>query len=158
MNSASRPTRLLLLIGALAAVVLLSAAGGATAARLITGKDVKDGSLTGKDIKDGSVKKADLAGPIKRTLDAATVSDVHQVSIQSGVTASSDYYGSTFASVPCGDGEVAISGGYDLPTSSTEVAVFRNRPSADGTAWEVALRSTSSTFVGTFYALCATVG
>lgn len=46
----------LAIVGAMA----LFSAGSAYAATLITGKDVKDGSLTGKDIKDGSVGLADL--------------------------------------------------------------------------------------------------
>jgi hypothetical protein len=37
-------------------------AGTATAASLITGKDVKNGSLTGADIKDGSVAGKDIKG------------------------------------------------------------------------------------------------
>ncbi len=42
--------------GALVATMLLvSAVSGATAATLITGRDVKDGSLTGRDIRDGTL-------------------------------------------------------------------------------------------------------
>jgi hypothetical protein len=37
------------------AIVLVLAVGGATAAKLITGKDIADHSITGKDIKKGSV-------------------------------------------------------------------------------------------------------
>lgn len=47
------------LIACLALFVSLS--GTATAITLITGKNVKDGSLTGKDVKDGSLTKGDLA-------------------------------------------------------------------------------------------------
>ena len=43
------------------AVVLL-AAGTATAAKLITGKDIKDHSITGKDIKKGSLPLSVLKG------------------------------------------------------------------------------------------------
>jgi hypothetical protein len=50
-------------IGFIAAVVavMLSSAGSATAAALITGKEVKDESLTGLDVKDHTIKRADLA-------------------------------------------------------------------------------------------------
>lgn len=46
---------------ALTVVIALSAAAGATGASLITGAQVKDGSLTGKDIRNRSIKRADLA-------------------------------------------------------------------------------------------------
>lgn len=42
-------------------VALVSAGGGAVAARLITGKDIKDGTVTGADVKDASLKYVDLA-------------------------------------------------------------------------------------------------
>jgi hypothetical protein len=45
----------------LATAILLSGAMTATAATLITGRQVKDGSLTGKDLKNGSVTRSDLA-------------------------------------------------------------------------------------------------
>lgn len=48
------------MIIAIAAVVLASV-GSATAASLITGKNVRDDSLSGADIRDGSLTRADLA-------------------------------------------------------------------------------------------------
>ncbi|GAA2115748.1 hypothetical protein [Nocardioides bigeumensis] len=44
----------------LAGAMLVSSAATATAAALITGKDVKDGSLTGKDVRDGRLSGADV--------------------------------------------------------------------------------------------------
>lgn len=41
--------------------VVLASVGSATAASLITGARVSDGSLTGADIRDGSIARADLA-------------------------------------------------------------------------------------------------
>jgi hypothetical protein len=43
-----------------ALVVLVACASGATAASLITGQDVKNGSLTSKDVRDGSLRAGDL--------------------------------------------------------------------------------------------------
>src|SRR3954451_17378322 len=40
--------------------MFLALAGGATAAVLITGKDVKDGSLTGADVKNHSLVRKDF--------------------------------------------------------------------------------------------------
>jgi hypothetical protein len=47
---------------------MISGAVTAGAAKLITGRDIKDGSLTGTDIKKGSVPKADLKGDVQNTL------------------------------------------------------------------------------------------
>jgi hypothetical protein len=43
------------------AVALIVGTTSATAATLVTGKQVKDGSLTGADVKNGSLRKADLS-------------------------------------------------------------------------------------------------
>ena len=51
-----------------AAAVLVLAAATATAATLITGADVKNGSLTGDDIKDGSLTRSDMGGGVKNSL------------------------------------------------------------------------------------------
>lgn len=48
------------MVAAGAAVALLSTAAGATAATLITGADVKNGSLTGADIKNSSLTGTDI--------------------------------------------------------------------------------------------------
>jgi hypothetical protein len=45
---------------AIAAIVLICGATTAGAAKLITGSDVKDGSLTGKDVKNGSLTGKDV--------------------------------------------------------------------------------------------------
>lgn len=53
----------------IAALVCVLALGGtATAAKLITGKSVKNGSLTGKDIKNRSVKAKDISKGAKSAL------------------------------------------------------------------------------------------
>jgi hypothetical protein len=54
-------------ITACATTALLVGAGTATASKLITGNDVKDGSLTTADIRDGSLRSKDiLNGHVKR--------------------------------------------------------------------------------------------
>jgi hypothetical protein len=52
---------------AVVAVLALAVMGGATAtaAKLLTGKDVRNGSLTGADVKDGSIKSRDLAPSLR---------------------------------------------------------------------------------------------
>ena len=61
-----RGTRLVLLA---AAVLVLSSAAGAGAASLITGRQIKDGTVTGRDIRDHSLRPKDAkAGVIRRGL------------------------------------------------------------------------------------------
>jgi hypothetical protein len=54
------------------AVVLLSVVGSATAAPLITGQQIKDGSITGIDVKDGSLSRADLRAQSRTSVVAAS--------------------------------------------------------------------------------------
>ena len=49
-------------VAAAAAAMILVGAGSAEGARLLTGKDVRNGSLTGTDVKDGSLSGADVRG------------------------------------------------------------------------------------------------
>ena len=51
-----------------AAALLVLGAATATAAALITGADVKNGSLTGADIQDGSLTRSDMQGGVKNSL------------------------------------------------------------------------------------------
>lgn len=44
-----------------AVAIVLASVGSATAASLITGAQIRDGSLSGADIRDGSIAKTDLA-------------------------------------------------------------------------------------------------
>ncbi len=44
----------------IAAVLLVAFAGGASAAKLITGKQIKDGTVTGADVKAGSLRGSDV--------------------------------------------------------------------------------------------------
>lgn len=45
--------------------ICLAMVGTATAAKVITGKQVKNNSLTGKDVKDGSLSGADFKGSVE---------------------------------------------------------------------------------------------
>lgn len=50
------------------AIILVCGAASASAAKLITGGDVKNGSLTGKDVKNGSLAKADLKAAVESSI------------------------------------------------------------------------------------------
>lgn len=68
------------------AVVVVSIAGSASAAKLITGKQIKNGSiasidvrnanLTGVDVKDGSLTRADLRAASRTSVVSAPGSDI----------------------------------------------------------------------------------
>jgi hypothetical protein len=51
------------LVGAVIGLLLVGGAG-ATAAKLVTGKQVKDGSITGKDVKNKSLTPRDFKGSV----------------------------------------------------------------------------------------------
>ena len=55
-------------LAAVVVTVLVCGAATAGAAKLITGADVKDGSLTGKDIKNGSLAIGDLNGDVQKAI------------------------------------------------------------------------------------------
>jgi hypothetical protein len=57
MRRHARPLTIVILS---VAVLFVGLAGTATAARLITGKDIKNATVTTKDLKNGTVKAADL--------------------------------------------------------------------------------------------------
>lgn len=49
-------------------LLVIATAGGAAAAKMITGKDVKNSSLTGKDLKNGSLGTVELSSSAKAAL------------------------------------------------------------------------------------------
>lgn len=69
MQGSSR-TALAVVVAALALIV--SAGAGATASLLVTGKQIKDGTVTTKDVKNRSLKVKDLSPKAKAKLRGAT--------------------------------------------------------------------------------------
>lgn len=69
MFSVSRNVLVLIVAGL---VLMLSAGAGATAALMITGKQIKDGTVTTKDVKNKSLKYKDFAPKTKTKLRGAT--------------------------------------------------------------------------------------
>jgi len=56
--------------------VVIAAAGGATAAGLITGSQIKDGSITGIDVRNGSLTGADVADHSIKATDIAGIKGI----------------------------------------------------------------------------------
>jgi hypothetical protein len=63
----------LIIASAIAVIALFSSLGGGSyAARLITGKEVKDNSLSSRDVKNRSIRRKDLARGVLGTLNTST--------------------------------------------------------------------------------------
>lgn len=160
----------------LAVVVLLVAmTGSATAARLITGKQIKDGTITGKDLRNGSVTGSDVrdgsltAGEFDGSLTgepgpagpqgpqgpagepgADGVSGYEYVVV--GVTVPK--LGTAQQDAVCPSGKRAVGGG--MSSSSFAVArVLESAPMNDGRGWTAAMANTSGAAVtGYVWAVC----
>lgn len=112
-------------------VVVALVAVPTTAARLITGKDVKDSSLTGKDVKNGSLSGADVKDGSLTGTDVAnsslTGADVRDGSIgaadlSAGAAATpATMYGTLDVAIPSSASTLSPSGGL----SSVEIVTTR---------------------------------
>ncbi|MFT4081255.1 MAG: collagen-like protein [Nocardioides sp.] len=115
---------------AVAVTAVVVGSGGAYAAHLITGKDIKDGSVTSADVKNGTLGKADLSSATQKALAGATGAKGAK-----GDTGAKGAKGDTGATGPQGESGVV----------ATDTASFKNvTVEALGGSW-----STGHTTVGT---------
>lgn len=128
--------------------VLLIAVGTAEAASLITGKDVKNGSLTGKDVKNRSITSRDLRGPLP--ISAAQIHTVY-------TTATYGPGAVEILSVDCDAGENVVSGGWTIIGGNTIPFVDK---SYDERSWSVGVDNFNSSITADteVYATCAPAG
>jgi|1185.fasta_scaffold321878_1 hypothetical protein len=154
---------------AAAVAALVSFSGTAVARGLVTGRQIKDGSLTSVDLKaDRAVTGADLRDG---TLTAAKLSSLPQgpPGVQgppgpTGVSGLDNFdYRRTDAvpigrgndvaiDVPCATGTV-VGGG--ASSASTEVRMEESRPIADGSGWRILVFNESAVDVDVFgWAVC----
>ncbi|MEA2478697.1 MAG: hypothetical protein QOJ07_619 [Thermoleophilaceae bacterium] len=168
-------------------VILMMVVGGgsATAAsKLITGKQIKDGSLTGKDIKDHSIGAKDLSKAIKLgngTVVSGQGSDgapgtngtngTNGTPGQNGTNAfgelvykvagpfDSNAGGLDSGSVDCGDGMKAIGGGAygdaDSGQSISASAPSTASGNVDPSRWQVWMNNGGGDSTFSVYAICA---
>lgn len=127
---------------------LLVTAGTAGAASLITGKDVKNGSLTGKDVKNRSITSRDIRGPVP--ISAAQIHTVYATRT----------YGPgaiEILSVDCDPGENVVSGGWTIIGGDTTPFVDK---SYDEQSWSVGVDNFWSSIEADaeVYATCAPAG
>ena len=113
--------RLTVLLAA-ALMLLVSFAGGATAGALITGADIKDGSLTTKDVKDATLKTGDLSSGAREDLARSGLvyyNDQNGYNVGPGADKS--------FSLECAEGMTAIaaSGGFLVPDASSPSTISK---------------------------------
>jgi hypothetical protein len=144
---------------ALAVVATCVALGGtAIAAKMITGKQIKNDSLTGKDIKNGSIGGSDLSGSAAGERGPqgpeGPAGPVNVVQVQTSLTTVGGN-GQTSLSAPCpASAPKAIGGGFTGGSFSTGHA-NSSRPSGDGTSWRVAWdNTTGGNQQVSIYAIC----
>ena len=110
--SISRPS--LLSVALVSTAVVLAAAGGSAAATVVTGAQIKDGTVTGVDVRNGSLGQGDLSAGAVRSLRtvrgwAAVDADgtIQASSPGVKVTKSTDLLGTYCLSVPGVDGRTS---------------------------------------------------
>jgi hypothetical protein len=118
-NTLSVPALLLAL-----AVLVVGISGTATAAALITGKQIKNSTITHKDVKDGSLKQADLKPKVRAKLNAPSVNGyqvvTETVEVESG--------GQTTVFLACPLGKVVMSGGSQWEDTSIDTWIISSAP------------------------------
>ncbi|MCW2812605.1 MAG: hypothetical protein JWN84_60 [Nocardioides sp.] len=134
MNTATRTTRLVPALVLSVAVIGSATAGSAVAAKMITGADIKNGtvasvdvknsSLTGKDLKTGSVGESDLGAGVRGKLNEP---DLGGYEVKR-VVAEADAGSLTSHFVACTPGKLAIGGGADLKNDEELVRVVDSAP------------------------------
>ena len=107
------------------AVLVVGVAGTATAAKLITGKQIKNETITAKDVKNGSLKEADLKPGVKAKLNAPNVAGLR------GRHRDRDLVGSGSQEtvyVACTAGKVVTAGGSLWENTSVETVLISSLP------------------------------
>ncbi len=125
------------------ALTVGAAAGGASAALLITGKQIKDNTVTTKDIKNGTLKKKDMSSKAIEALEGATGSagpagapgiSGYQL-VSNSVSVAADSGGKVAVACPVGkrllSGASSFGAGYD----GTHVDVDISTTGATATGW-----------------------
>lgn len=106
------------------AVLIVGVAGTATAAKLITGKQIKDNTVTTKDIKNGTLKPKDMNKTVKAKLNAPSVKGYQVVTATELVESA----GQHTVYVACPVGKVVMSGGGQFANTETDTQIISSAP------------------------------
>ncbi|GAA1448444.1 hypothetical protein GCM10009641_76460 [Mycobacterium cookii] len=147
------------------ALVVASATSGATAALVITGKQIKDNTVTTKDIKNGTLSTRDMSSSTLSSLKGATgpagapgAAGAPGVSGYQIVTASAvipaDDGGEVVANCP--PGKKVLSAAGELAGAYTGTAVSIDLSATSATAYAANYYDTADTL--TIDVVCAVVG
>jgi hypothetical protein len=133
---------------AVAAIGLFVVSGGpATAAKLFTGKDIKDGSVALKDLSKRTKK-------VLRASPGITITQVEGNTVQLCGGGPPDSCAGTSVA-QCPDGMVVTGGGWDTNGGSQDVSVMNNAAGNFSTAWSVVMSNQGSSPTAlTAFALC----
>ncbi|MDO9496841.1 MAG: hypothetical protein Q7J48_14145 [Nocardioides sp.] len=133
MNRFSRTSVLPALLIA-AVLLIVGLAGTATAAKLITGKNIKNNTVTTQDIKnnnlkgadvlDGTLQEKDLGGTVKAKLNKPAVVGYEVVTDTVAVPTA----GQSTIFVACSAGKVALGGGADWAGTDTSQVIVESAP------------------------------
>jgi hypothetical protein len=174
-----RRTPMVLLV---AAVLVVSTVGGASAAALITGRQIKNGTVTGRDLRDHSLRAQDARAGVVRPGPAGPQGATGPTGLQSGATGAPGSNGlggyatvvspdavtvpattSVTSTIACPPGSSALGGGVfgaDVPSTKSMV-VTRSMPALTGTRitnWTVTVKNPFATDIGVYvWAVCASV-
>jgi len=178
MNTIRRGGPLLLVVLAL----LLTFTGSATATRLVTGKQIKNGSATGADIRTSSLRGADVRdgsldvqdlyrerarqlvppdgdigpeGPKGPPGDRG-VSGLRSISYQRSQAFNLAPGSKIDQFVPCPPDRLALSGGSSFYGNDLGPLILQSAPSSDRLSWHVKVENNTFTSVSVFlWAVCA---
>lgn len=173
----SRQRRRLLVFAAAFLVGTLTGAGGAGAAGLLTGKNVRDDSLRSRDFRDGSVTRVRFRDGTLRQADVsfdlsgdkgapgdpgpAGPPGISALTYRTGPTVSDTTRGSFGVTATCLDGEIALSGGArrdSTPADPATVLIADSGVNASGNAWTTRIAKTPGLFAQyTPVVICAQV-
>ena len=123
-NTTARRFRYVPVLVLALAVLVVGLAGGATAAKLITGKQIKDATITSKDVKDGTLAQKDLKKGVKAKLNAPSVKGYEVVTETVLVGSGSQ----ELLFVACPAGKIATGGGGQWADTSVETVTISSAP------------------------------
>ncbi len=117
-------TRTLPVLIAAAVLLVAALAGTATAAKLLTGKDIKDNSITTQDIRNKGISAKDLKSGLVGKINAPAFTG-YEVVTESALVGSGSQ---DTVFVACTAGKVAVSGGGTFEDTSVETALVSSVP------------------------------